>query len=175
MFSLEWFDRRYHKVTIKSSDNKLTRFEYQLCYLLTVHPWARYLVSLCLNFLICKVDIITVPTAIVVRKKGGSSWNSSTSLEFLASALSNLIFLLGRGGEGGSCSSGDVFELSQVILLSGYFWLVLPFLSTSENNKGMDELRAVLCLTVLSGLPGVVKQSSNKSPSCWNKISMQVG
>ena len=29
-----------------------------------------------------------------------------------------------------------------------------------------------MCLTVLSGLPGVVKQCANKSLSCWDRISI---
>ena len=38
--------------------HKATRFESQLCNLLNVQPWAGYIASLCLSFLICKMELL---------------------------------------------------------------------------------------------------------------------
>lgn len=37
-------------------------FKYHLYHLLAVLPWARHLISLCLNFFICKMRMIMVVT-----------------------------------------------------------------------------------------------------------------
>ena len=59
-----WVERQSHIGCYLDSGVTLTRFQFQLCHLLTVQLYSCNLTSLCLSFLIRKIDmVIIVPTS----------------------------------------------------------------------------------------------------------------